>query len=157
MIWNGGDISIHFQIALHRVCLVSECNIKYCHTESKSHRKGPKREERSQREVSQTDRGCAAVYFFYLAQQITVIKVQLSGFSLHIIKHGQHGEREGVQTDLLEASHAAYWQIFPSSYPVSSDVVERPLFNISFWPYLSFSKNGGGDVDIDNRPWWHHR
>ena len=95
------------------MCLVSECNIKYCHTESKSHRKGPKREERSQREVSQTDRGCATVYFFYLAQQITVIKVQLSDFSLHIIKHGHHGEREGVQTDLLEASHAAYWQIFP--------------------------------------------
>ena len=49
------------------------------------------------------------MYFFYLAQQITVIKVQLSGFSLHIIKHGQHGEREGVQTDLLEASHAKYF------------------------------------------------
>ena len=71
------------------------------------------REQRSQREVSQTGRGCATVSFVYLAQQITVIKVQLSGFSLHIIKHGQHGEREGVQTDLLEASHVAYWQIIP--------------------------------------------
>ena len=90
------------------MCLVSECNIEHCHTESKSQRRGPKREQRSQREVSQTGRGCATVYFVYLAQQITVIKVQLSGFSLHIIKYEQHGEREGVQTDLLEASHVAY-------------------------------------------------
>ena len=97
MIWNGRDIFIHFQIALHRVCLVSECNIKYCHTEPKSHRRGPKREQRSQREVSQTGRGCATVYFVYLAQQITVIKVQLSGFSLsHHQTWATWGKRRGA-------------------------------------------------------------
>ena len=64
---------------------------------------------------------------------------------------GNMGKEKGCK---LICWKPATWRIdkyfLVGSYPVSG-AVERPLFNISSWPYLSFSKNSGGDVDIDNR------